>query len=368
MGCGNKYQNIQEYQEIIKPVCTNKKCTKNLMKLDELNSKFTNLQILELQELQENLQTGEQYKNLKCYVFNEMCNKFSPGENLEITGGLFSQEMPNSSSINFYIDTYHVSTYKPNLEYSYDIQDFYKFANSKNYWNILLSQFAKNIYGLQDIKSGLLLQLFEGVSKSLKNKLKLRGNIHVLLIGDPGTAKSQLLRVVNMYSQGILTSATSTSSAGLTSTAVYDEKSSNKWSIEAGALVLANNKIVCIDELDKIKTSDLYALHQAMEQQTISVAKAGIMITLNAQTSVLAAANPKLGRFNQYQSIDLQITLPITILSRFDLIYMVRDLSDYDMDQKVSKHVLNVHKNISNKSEKKQEFDFKFIKEYIKFG
>ena len=150
------------------------------------------------------------------------------------------------------------------------------------------------------MKEALALQLFSGVSKCLPDGTRIRGDIHILLVGDPGIAKSQLLRYISKLSpRGIYTSGKSSTSAGLTATAVKDELGDGRWSIEAGALVLADKGIACIDEMDKMRSEDRSALHEAMEQQTISVAKAEVMATLKSLCALLPAANPKFGSFDK---------------------------------------------------------------------
>jgi len=185
---------------------------------------------------------------------------------------------------------------------------------------------APSIYGYDEVKEALALQLFSGVSKGLPDGTRIRGDIHILLVGDPGIAKSQLLRYISKLSpRGIYTSGKSSTSAGLTATAVKDELGDGRWTIEAGALVLADKGIACIDEMDKMRSEDRSALHEAMEQQTISVAKAGVMATLKSRCALLAAANPKFGRFDKFEGIAQQINLSPALMSRFDLIFVLTD-------------------------------------------
>ncbi|HDN63080.1 MAG TPA: Minichromosome maintenance protein MCM, partial [Candidatus Bathyarchaeota archaeon] len=178
--------------------------------------------------------------------------------------------------------------------------------------------------------------------KSLPD-INIRGELNVLLIGDPGTAKSQLLQYVARISpRGLYTSGRGTTAAGLTA-AVLREKDGG-MTLEAGALVLADKGVACIDEIDKMKPEDRVAMHEAMEQHTISVAKGGIVATLNARTAILAAANPALGRYEPYRTIAENINLPVTLLSRFDLIFVLRDQPEKELDSKLSEHILGLHK------------------------
>jgi len=208
----------------------------------------------------------------------------------------------------------------------------------------IVSSVAPSIYGYEDIKEALALQLFSGVVKNLPDGSRIRGDIHVMLVGDPGIAKSQLLRyVVKLSPRGVFTSGRSASASGLTAAAVKDDLNDGRWTIEGGALVMADMGIAAVDEMDKMKTEDKSALHEAMEQQTISIAKAGIIATLKSRCALLGAANPKYGRFDRYEGLAEQINMPPALLSRFDLIFVLLDTPDHTLDTKIANHILQSH-------------------------
>jgi replicative DNA helicase Mcm len=206
--------------------------------------------------------------------------------------------------------------------------------------------------------------LFGGVSKSLPD-ITVRGEMNSLLIGDPGTAKSQLLQyVAKIAPRGLYTSGRGTTAAGLTAAVVREKGGS--MSLEAGALVLADKGIACIDEMDKMRPEDRVAIHEAMEQHTVSVAKGGIVATLNARTAMLAAANPALGRYEPHRTVAENISLPVTILSRFDLIFVLRDVPDKEADAKMSKHILEIHRRGASPVE--AQIDEDLLRKYISYS
>ncbi len=206
----------------------------------------------------------------------------------------------------------------------------------------VIRSIAPSIYGYEHIKESIMYMLFGGVPKQLPD-ITIRGDMNVLLVGDPGTAKSQLLQyVARVAPRGLYTSGRGTTAAGLTA-AVLRERGGG-MTLEAGALVLADKGVACIDEIDKMRPEDRVAIHEAMEQHTVSVAKGGIVATLNARTSLLAAANPALGRYDAYRTVAENITLPVTILSRFDLIFVLRDEPEKETDTRMSEHILELHR------------------------
>ena len=206
----------------------------------------------------------------------------------------------------------------------------------------VIQSIAPSIFGYDHVKESIMYLLFGGISKQLPD-IRIRGDMNVLLIGDPGTAKSQLLQyVARIAPRGLYTAGRGSTAAGLTA-AVLSVRGGG-MTLEAGALVLADKGVACIDEIDKMRKEDRVAIHEAMEQHTVSVAKGGIVATLNARTAILAAANPALGRYEPYRTVAENISLPVTILSRFDLIFVLRDVPEKEIDAEMTKHILELHR------------------------
>merc|ERR1712038_2030544 len=223
-------------------------------------------------------------------------------------------------------------------------ESFRMLAQKPDVYETIAKSIAPSIFGSEDIKKSIACLLFGGSRKRLPDGLTRRGDINVLLLGDPGTAKSQLLKFVERVSPvSVCTSGKGSSAAGLTASVMRDPSSRN-FVVEAGAMVLADGGVVCIDEFDKMREDDRVAIHEAMEQQTISIAKAGITTTLNSRCSVLAAANSIFGRWDESKAEENIDFMP-TILSRFDTIFIVKDEHNEARDMTLARHVMKVHMN-----------------------
>jgi DNA replication licensing factor MCM5 len=222
-------------------------------------------------------------------------------------------------------------------------QEFLELSRRPDLYEAMARSIAPSIYGNADIKKAIVCLLMGGSKKILPDGMKLRGDINVLMLGDPGTAKSQLLKFVEKAAPiAIYTSGKGSSAAGLTAS-VQRDHTTREFYLEGGAMVLADGGVVCIDEFDKMRDEDRVAIHEAMEQQTISIAKAGITTILNSRTSVLAAANPVFGRYDDLKTPGENIDFQTTILSRFDMIFIVRDDHERGRDERIARHVMGVH-------------------------
>merc|ERR1719277_1558076 len=238
----------------------------------------------------------------------------------------------------------HKSGYNEQSHDEQEVSDRVEEAHREgNLYEHAARSIAPEIFGHTDVKKALLLVLIDSFTKTMKDGMKIRGDIHTLFMGDPGVAKSQLLKqVVNIAPRSVYTTGKGSSGVGLTAAVIRDNLT-GEVTLEGGALVLADMGICCIDEFDKMEEGDRTAIHEVMEQQSVSIAKAGITTTLNCRTTVLAAANPLYGRYNPYKSPVENIDLPPALLSRFDLLFLLLDTVDVEKDKNLAKHVARVH-------------------------
>jgi replicative DNA helicase Mcm len=331
--------------------CQNQACDRGgPFKLILNQSKFVDAQKIRVQESPEELRGGQQPQTLDVELEDDLAGRIFPGDRVIVNGVLKSYQRNNpQQGKSTYFDLAHkgISVEMKDQEFEEieispeDEKMILEMSRDPEIYESIKKSIAPSIYGYDDVKEALGLQLVSGFEKHLPDGARIRGDIHILLVGDPGIAKSQLLRyMVKISPRGIYTSGKSSTSAGLTATAVKDELGDGRWTIEAGALVLADKGIAAIDEMDKMDNEDKSALHEAMEQQTISVAKAGVMATLKSRCSLLAAANPKLGRFDKYEPIAPQINLTPALMSRFDLIFVLTDDPDTKRDSAIAEHIL----------------------------
>jgi len=300
-----------------------------------------------------------------------MQRKTDPGARLKINGILREREIRVSGKLSTQIDTFLEANYVESMEMEFediviskeDEKKIKELAKKKDVYKKLSNSISPSIYGFDEVKEAILMQMFGGCQHKLPDGTMIRGDIHILLTGDPSVGKTQLLKLVSKsLPRGKYVSGKGVSAAGLTATVRKEEEFMGGWVLEAGALVLCNKGVICIDEFDKMSPEDQVAMHEALSTQTISIAKASIVATLPAQTAVLAGANPKLGRFDQYVSIVQQIDIPETLLSRFDLKFALRDIPSEEQDKKLAEHVL-----ISRINPKKIEPEIspEFIRKYV---
>jgi len=315
-------------------------------------STFIDSQELRVQERPEDLPPGQLPRALNVkLVGSEIVDVARPGDHVSIVGTVHAvaPTLPRVGKLRafiLHIDTNSIEVLgkEPEVVLPSPEEEEKILELAKDPWihRKIVSSIAPSIYGYDHVKEAIMYLLFSGVPKTLPD-ITIRGELNTLLIGDPGTAKSQLLQyVARIAPRGLYTSGRGTTAAGLTA-AVLRERGGG-MSLEAGALVLADKGIGCIDEIDKMRPEDRVAIHEAMEQHTVSVAKGGIVATLNARTAILAAANPALGRYEPHRTVAENISLPVTILSRFDLIFVLRDVPEKEADTKMSEHILEIHR------------------------
>jgi len=333
-----------------------------------IDSKRVDFQRLEIQEYPENLRGGETPKTIQVFLREDLVGTAYPGNRIVVNG---IPKLDNKKAIEkMYIEANSIEIIEKDYEEititQEDERRIKELAKDPQIYEKIVASIAPFIYGHEDVKLAIALQLFGGVSKTLPDGTFLRGDIHVFLVGDPGSAKTQMLRYVhNIAPRSVFTTGKGSSAAGLTASVTRDEFD-GRWTLEAGALVLADKGVALVDEIDKMSKEDRNALHTALEQQIVAVNKAGINAILKSRCSLLAAANPKYGRFDRYAPIPEQIDLDPALLSRFDLIFTILDEPDENKDRNLARHILSAHRGELDTFE--PAIDLDLLRKYIAYA
>jgi replicative DNA helicase Mcm len=340
-----------------------------------ISKAMVDAQRLVIEESPESLVGGEQPRRMSVFLKEDLVEpgmeeKTTPGSKVRVLGILKEVPVPlPSGSISTRFDLAIEANNLIPLESTYEDLDIseeeerqiQELAADPKLFDKLRNSIAPSIWGYEEIKEALVLQMFSGIRKVSPDGTTSRGDIHLFLMGDPGVAKSVTLKFIsNIAPRGRYVVGMGASGRGITATVVRDEFLKG-WSLEAGAMVLANKGVVCIDEIEKMTPEDRSAMHEALEQQTVTISKANVQATLSAQTSVLAAGNPKYGRFEPLQPITQQIDLPPALINRFDLIFILRDLPDKKQDEAIATHVLNLHQLKGKTSEIERDLFRKYV-------
>jgi len=362
-------------------------------------SQFLDFQKMEIEERPEILKPGTEPQKIEVHISKDIVGNVMPGDRVVVNGILkavqkLTKFKTKSTLFDLYVDANSIETEERAFEdiklTDEDVKRIKKEAKNEKVFEKITQSISPSMYGLEKIKQAIALQLFGGVTKDeFKDGTKRRGEIHILLIGDPGIGKSELIQdAVQLSPRGVYASGKSSSGAGLTASAIRDEFSEGRFSLEAGALVLASKGLAGVDEIDKIDEKDRGNLHEAMEHGRITVHKGGINASLPADCSMLAGGNPKYGRFDSYKSLAEQIDLEPALLSRFDVIFKMQDMPNKEEDLNLAEHIVKTHqlgemqKNIkfSKKSkftpkeiEKQMEmidppFEREFLRKYVAYA
>ncbi|HEX9846264.1 MAG TPA: minichromosome maintenance protein MCM [Candidatus Nitrosotenuis sp.] len=343
--------------------CSHEKCAHRDMRIDSEQSKFIDFQIVRLQELPEDLPPGQLPHYIDVTIRQDLVDNARPGDRIILTGMVrIEQEQITGTRIHSGLHRLRIegnnieflggrgsknSRRSEREEISPEEEKLIKsLARSPDVYERLVNSFAPHIQGHSLIKESILLLMVGSSQRVLQDGTKIRGDINIFLVGDPGTAKSEMLKFcARIAPRGLYTSGRGSTAAGLTAAVVRDK--TGIMMLEAGAVVLGDQGLVAIDEFDKMKPEDRSALHEVMEQQSASIAKGGIVATLNARTSILAAANPMYGKYDPFKNITENVALPIPLLTRFDLIFVVRDIPSKERDRIIAQHIINLHKRSS---------------------
>lgn len=370
--CGAPTESVLKGLIVKKPVkCS--ACGEKELDMDPENSIFIDFQMVRLQELPEDLPAGQLPHYVEVTVMGDLVDECRPGDRIMLTGIIRIEAEQLAPQVK--TSLFRLRMEGNNIEYlggragskdtrtveriaisTEDERQIQMIASKPDAYEKLVASFAPHIYGQEVIKESILLLIVGSVTKRLEDGSTRRGDINVLLVGDPGTAKSEMLKfAAKIAPRGLYTSGRGSTAAGLTAAVIRDK--SGIMMLEAGAVVLGDQGLVCIDEFDKIKPEDRSALHEVMEQQTCSVAKGGIVATLNARTSILSAANPMYGKYDPYKNITENVNLPVPLLTRFDLIFIVRDMPEKDRDSLIASHILEIHRDVEHAAKPAIEID-----------
>ncbi len=341
-------------------VCDNPNCKQRDFELKPEVSKFIDFQILRLQELPEDLPPGQLPHYIDVTIRQDLVDNARPGDRIILTGIVRVEQESVSGVTRGHSGLYRLRIEGNNIEFlggrgdkssrkiereeisPEDEKMIKALGQSPDVYQRLVDSFAPHIQGHSLIKEAILLLIVGSNQRQLGDGSKIRGDINVFLVGDPGTAKSEMLKFcARIAPRGLYTSGRGSTAAGLTAAVVRDK--TGIMMLEAGAVVLGDQGLVCIDEFDKMKPEDRSALHEVMEQQSASIAKGGIVATLNARTSILAAANPMYGKYDPFKNITENVNLPIPLLTRFDLIFVVRDIPGREKDEMIARHIIELH-------------------------
>lgn len=334
------------------------------LELDPINCEFVDYQSVRLQELPEDLPAGQLPDYIDVTLLDKLVNECRPGDRVLLTGLVRIEKKDVKTTLfNLRMEGKKVEYIGGSQNRSQEITEvdesnIIALSKDPDIHDKLIQSFAPNIFGNEIIKESILLLIVGAIPRSEKNST--RGDLNIFLVGDPGMAKSELLKfAAQVAPRGLYTSGRGVTAAGLTAAVIRED---DIFTLEAGAIVLGDQGICCIDELDKVSDNDRSALHEVMEQQTCSVAKGGIVATLNARTSILAAANPRDGKYDMARSIKDNVEpIPIPLLTRFDLIHIVRDTKDPDIDNRIADHILDDHNDSA-------EIDIDLFRKYLAYA
>ena len=364
-------------------VCDNPSCKNRDFELNPEASKFIDFQILRLQELPEDLPPGQLPHYVDVTIRQDLVDNARPGDRIILTGVVRVEQESIAGVQRGHSGLYRLRIEGNNIEFlsgrgsktdrkigreeiSPEEEKLIKsLSQSSDVYQRLIDSFAPHIQGQSLIKEAILLLIVGSNQRILGDGSKIRGDINVFLVGDPGTAKSEMLKFcARIAPRGLYTSGRGSTAAGLTAAVVRDK--TGIMMLEAGAVVLGDQGLVSIDEFDKMKPEDRSALHEVMEQQSASIAKGGIVATLNARTSILAAANPMYGKYDPFKNITENVNLPIPLLTRFDLIFVVRDIPSKERDIKIAKHIIK--RNTSQGTDKKSVIEVDLLTKYLSYA